>query len=333
MRNVEHTKMGPGPMEEFLEELEKGHAEKTVENYGFYLERFFIQAKISRVEEITLEKVNEFRTWLGEYKNPRGGTLSPATQNYHLIALRAFLKYLAKKGIKTLALEKIELTKTGQKKISFLSGKDLERFLEAPLKPPLSPPFRGRYREGSPPFRGRIGEKGKIEQDGLIKLRDKAILELLFSSGLKVSEMAGLKRNDINLEKDEFLISQRLIPLSNQAKYWTHKYLAIRADQEPALFTRHDKAGKEATPLTPRSIERLVKKYAKIAGISKKITVQSLRHSFALEHLARGTELKEVQKLLGHKNITSTRIYTQTEVEDLKEIYQAFQSKKRKNKI
>ncbi len=301
---------------EFLEylEIEKGSSKLTVRNYHFYLNRFLKQTKINSPAQISLEIVRKYRLWLSRLKNPRGGNLSPATQNYHLIALRVLLKYLAKRDIKALAGEKIDLAKTSERQISFLEGSDLEKFLDAPLT---------------------------IKQQDIIKLRDKAILELLFSTGLRVSELSRLKKGDINLKKNEFSVKGkggrwRVVFLSNQAQYRLKKYLEARKDMESCLFLRYDRAAKKdskkANPgLTPRSIQRLVKKYAKVAGITKKITVHSIRHSFATDLLSGGADIRAVQEMLGHKNITTTQIYTHVTDQHLREIYQSFHDKKRKN--
>lgn len=310
---------------DFLEhlEIEKGYSQLTIRNYHFYLNRFLLQSDISSPPEITSDIVHQYRLWLSRLKNPRGGELSKATQNYHLIALRVFLKYLLKQDIETLSPEKIELIKTPERIVSFLEGKDLENFLDAPLT---------------------------IKQNDIIKFRDKAILELLFSTGLRVSELCSLQKEDINMDKSEFSIygkgsKYRIVFLSNQAKHWLKKYLEMRTDIEPSLFIRHDRAAKKTVKdkkkmwkksasigLTPRSVQRLVKKYVKIAGVTKKITTHSIRHSFATDLLSSGAGIRAVQELLGHKNITTTQIYTHVTDQRLKEIYEAFHDKKRKKR-
>jgi site-specific recombinase XerD len=285
----------------------------TIRNYNFYLQRFAQQAQINSVEEISKEKVRQFRLWLSRQKNYRQENLSLATQNYHLIALRCFLKYLAIKDIKTLAPEKIELAKTEERQISFLEGRDLENLLEAPLQ---------------------------VKQKEIIIWRDKAILELLFSTGLRVSELTNLKKENINLQKNEFSVrgkgkKWRLVFLSQQAKHWLKKYLDQRTDLDPALFVRHDRArssDKNSLGITPRSVQRLVQKYAKVAGLTRKISVHTLRHSFATDLLSGGANLRAVQELLGHRNITTTQIYTHVTNQHLREIYQNFHDQKRKNK-
>lgn len=305
---------------EFLEdlEIEKGASELTVRNYNFYLKRFLEQTQINSPEQITAEIIRKYRLWLSRFKNPRGGGLCLATVNYHLIALRVFLKYLCKRDIKVLPPEKVDLAKIRERQISFLEGGDLEKFLEAPLQ---------------------------TRQKDVIKLRDKAILELLFSTGLRVSELTNLKKENINLKKNEFSVQGkggrwRVVFLSNQALYWLKKYLETRTDLEVALFVRYDRASEKIKKsiekdardngLTPRSIQRLIKKYAKIAGLTRKITTHSLRHSFATDLLSGGADLRAVQEMLGHKNITTTQIYTHVTDQHLREVYQAFHDRKRK---
>ncbi len=301
---------------QFLEylEIEKGRARNTVENYRFYLNRFFIWANISEPTQITQDMVRNFRLWLNRQTDTAGSPLKKNTQNYHLIALRAFLKYLAKRDIETLAPEKIELAKMPDRQIEFLEGTELENFLRGPEA---------------------------IGQPEIIKLRDKAILETLFSTGLRVSELAGLKIDDINLNKDEFTVrgkgsKLRVVFLSNQAKHYLKKYLEARKDMSRYLFTNHDKAGKKRNQakddkgLTPRSVQRIVQKYAKIAGITKKITPHVLRHSYATDLLSNGADIRSVQTMLGHSSITTTQIYTHITDKQLREVYKNFHGRKRK---
>jgi len=312
-------------VQNFLEylEIEKGRSQLTIRNYHLYLKKFLNwlneagPQKISSPSEINLDLIHRYRLWLNRQKIRGEKTLSLVTQNYYLIALRSFLKYLAKNDVQALAPEKIELAKTGERQITFLEGQDLEKFLAAPFQ---------------------------IDQPEIIKFRDKAILELLFSTGLRVSELTNLKRDDINLKKDEFTVrgkggKWRIVFLSNQAKYWLKKYLEARNDLEPALFVRHDRAGrklgnkktKKQNNLTPRSVQRLVKKYAKVAGITRKITTHTLRHSFATDLLTGGADLRSVQALLGHASVNTTQIYTHVTDQHLKEVYQAFHGRRRKN--
>lgn len=294
-------------------EIEKGRARNTVDNYKFYLKRFFIWANIKDPSQITQEIVRNYRLWLNRQKDIAGNPLKKNTQNYHLIALRAFLKYLAKRDIKTMAPEKIELAKMPDRQIEFLEGTDLENFLQGPES---------------------------IDQPEIIKLRDKAILETLFSTGLRVSELAGLKIKDINLNKDEFTVrgkgsKLRVVFLSNAAKHWLKKYQDNRKDMSEYLFTNHDKAGKKRNKenddkgLTPRSVQRIVQKYAKIAGITKKITPHVLRHSYATDLLSNGADIRSVQTMLGHSSITTTQIYTHITDKQLREVYKNFHGRKR----
>jgi len=300
-------------------EIERGRSKRTRENYDFYLTRFIEWAQIQKPEQISQDKVREFRLYLNRLTNPQSPDpkdkhLKKSTQNYHLIALRAFLKYLAKRDIKTLAAEKIELGKQPERQVDFLEGEDLERFLEAPLK---------------------------TKNKKIIQLRDKAILETLFSTGLRVSELANLEIEQISLKKEEFTVrgkggKLRVVFLFNQAKYWLKQYLEKRNDVFPALFVRHDRAFKhnqeKDTRLTPRSIQRIVHKYAKAAGITKRITPHTLRHTYATDLLSSGADIRSVQSLLGHSSITTTQIYTHVTDKKLKEVFQSFHDKRRKNK-
>lgn len=303
-------------VQDFLEylEVEKNRSPLTIRNYKLYLEKFLSWGQeqsfpLEEPEDIKKEVVRQFKRHLSRTKNLQGDYLSPNTYNYYLIALRSFLKYLSSRDIPSLAPEKIELAKVRQREISFLEGKDLEDLLNAPLK---------------------------TKEPEIVRLRDKAILELLFSSGLRVSELTSLKIEDINLKKDEFQIKGkggkwRIVFLSNQAKYWLKKYLDQRKDMSPELFIRLDKAGKnkESLGLTPRSVQRIVKKYAKIAGLTKRITCHTLRHSFATDLLNAGANIREVQKMLGHSSLSTTQIYTHVTDVRLKKVYQAFHDKKR----
>lgn len=300
-------------IQEFLEylEIEKGASLKTVRNYKFYLDRFNEFSEIDRPEKITLDKVRRFRLWLNRQVNYKGNTLKKSTQNYHLIALRNFLKYLAKLDIESLAPEKIELSKLGERTVEFLDRDDLVRFLEAPLK---------------------TGDAS------IIKNRDKAILEMFFSTGLRVSELAGLNQEMVNLKKDEFTVrgkgdKPRIVFMSDNAKVFLKKYLEARTDMSPYLFVRHDKASKKQKskddePLTPRSIERLVQKYARLAGLTKKVTPHTIRHSFATDLLSNGADIRSVQTMLGHSSIMTTQIYTHVTNKQLKEIHKKFHGKK-----
>jgi len=312
-------------IEEFKEylEIEKNRSAKTINNYDFYLKRFsdwlLAENNKDKPKDITFEAVRHYRLWLNRYKDRAGRPLKKNTQNYHLIALRAFLKYLAKRDIKTLAAEKIELARMPERSVDFLEGPDLDRLLEAPLK------------------------TKNIE---IIKMRDKAVIETLFSTGLRVSELASLKIENINLKKDEFTVrgkggKLRIVFLSNQAKYWLREYLKLRNDINSFLFISHDRAAKKRFKedtnkkelgLTPRSIQRLIEKYAKIAGITKHVTPHTMRHSYATDLLMNGADIRSVQSMLGHASITTTQIYTHITNQQLRDIHKAFHGRNRRNK-
>lgn len=292
-------------------EVERNKSLLTRRNYDFYLSRFIEISKLSKPSQITLDDIRDFRLSLNRQTNQRGQPLKKSTQNYHLIALRSFLKYLAKNDVPSMAAEKIELAKIGERQVSFLEGDDLERFLGAPLQ--------GEHRD-------------------LMAYRDKAILELLFSTGLRVSELAGLKRDSLNLNKDEFTIrgkgdKLRIVFMSPAAKLWVKEYLGRRKDTEPYLFLRQDRAGRRSVdlkPLTPRSIQRLVDHYARAAGITKHITPHTLRHSYATDLLMNGADIRSVQAMLGHASIQTTQIYTHITNPRLREIYAKHHGKQRK---
>jgi len=289
-------------------EIEKGASQRTLQNYKRYLERFLTWSKIQNAQDIDQELVRQYRLYLNRLHE---GDLKKVTQNYHLIALRGFLRYLAKHDIKTLSPEKIELAKNEQREIEILNEEELKRLLEMPI-----------VAQGN-------------QKNLLTRLRDKAMLETLFSTGLRVSELCSLDREKINLEKGEFSIKGkggkiRVVFLSEKAKEFLKKYLDKRIDVDPALFIRIKKGAMQSNlRLTPRSIQRIVQKWATIAGIIKQITPHTLRHSFATDLLAGGADLRSVQALLGHANIATTQIYTHITDKGLKEIHQKFHDKKR----
>jgi site-specific recombinase XerD len=300
---------------QFLEytEIERGRALKTIENYDHYLTRFLDFAKVKDPADITETLVREFRLWLNRQStgNNRatGDTLSKKTQNYYMIALRAFLKYLAKKGIKSLSPEAIELAKVPERIIDFITPQELTRLLDAP--------------------------NSNKDPNDVKSLRDKAMLELLFSTGLRVSELCALT-NDLDITRDEFSIrgkggKVRVVFLSDEAKEAVKKYMKARKDMNDALFVSMDAEvrTKEAKPITRRSVERIVKHYAIKAGISKKVTPHVIRHSFATDLLSNGADLRSVQMLLGHANIATTQIYTHVTDKGLRETHQKFHSKRK----
>lgn len=293
---------------QFLEymEIERGRALKTVDNYNRYLLSFVAFSKIKKPIGINDEAVRQYRLYL----NRKG--LKKKTQNYHLIALRSFLKYLAKKGVKSLAPERIELAKVGERQVDFLRYEELVRLLEA--------------------------TKGSSFKS----LRDRAILELLFSTGLRVSELCNLAREDVDLKKGDFSVrgkgdKVRLVFLSESAKNALKIYLEKRTDTEEALFVSLGKHGllsetgfpKAVSRLTSRSMERLVRYYAIKAGITKKVSPHTLRHSFATDLLENGADIRAVQMLLGHSSITTTQIYTHITDRQLGEAHKAFHGKRR----
>lgn len=298
---------------QFLEyvEIEKGLSLRTVRNYDHYLTKFFEFAKVKSAGDIDESKLREFRLFLNrqagmKVRGQTAASMKKNTQNYHLIALRSFLKYMMKRGVTTMSPDKIELAKTAQRSLDLISGTELGRLLSAP--------------------------KG----DEIAALRDRAILEMFFSTGLRVSELASLNR-DLDLSKDEFSIrgkgeKVRVVFLSDDAKDAIRKYLKARKDMEEPLFIQFGKnrTEKSAMRLTPRSIERLVKKYAIMAGISKKVTPHVIRHSFATDLLQNGADIRSVQMMLGHANIATTQIYTHVTDTKLKEIHKEFHSKRKK---
>ncbi|MES2006559.1 MAG: site-specific tyrosine recombinase/integron integrase [Patescibacteria group bacterium] len=292
---------------EFLEylEIEKGRSIKTVENYDRYLARYLAFSKITSPSRIDERSVREFRIHLNRQAGT-SGNMKLKTQNYYMISLRAFLKFLRKRGIDSLNPERIELAKVGARDLDLISAGELDRLMAGP--------------------------KG----DSLPSLRDKAILELFFSTGLRVSELTSINR-DIDLSRDEYSIRGkgekiRVVFLSLPAKAAIKKYLDKRGDIDEALFIQMGKASKGAKELrlTPRSIERLVKKYAIKAGITRKVTPHVLRHSFATDLLENGADLRSVQALLGHANIATTQVYTHITDKHLRDIHSKFHGKRRK---
>jgi site-specific recombinase XerD len=300
---------------QFLEylEVERNRSKLTLRNYHHYLKRFVEfceKSKISGPEEIDLELIRSFRLYLNRLtENDR--SLKIITQNFHLIALRSFLKYLAKRDVKTLSAEKIELPKTPSRSVEFLDAEEIGRLIEATNK----------------------------EKHKLTRLRDRAILEFLFSTGLRISELVALKRDNVNLVRKEFSVrgkgdKMRLVFLSERAVKALEEYLSARGDNSKALFLRHDhkhsveeqiKAlDKNFSGLTARSVQRIIKKYATLGGIMKTITPHTLRHSFATDLLNNGADLRAVQELLGHASVSTTQIYTHLTNRRLKDIYEKY---------
>ncbi|MBI5369918.1 tyrosine-type recombinase/integrase [Candidatus Uhrbacteria bacterium] len=297
---------------DFLEylEVERGRSARTIRNYDFYLRRFAQFAGNILPPKITRETVHRYRLFLNRLEQGRQEvTLKKSTQNYHLIALRSFLKYLSRHDVASLPAEQIELAKQSKRTVDFLEADELARLLAMPQK----------------------------IHSGLIALRDKAILELLFSAGLRVSELTGLKIEQINLKRDEFTVrgkgdKPRLCFLSDSAKEAIRGYLERRRDPSPFLFVSHDRAKsgrKDGGPLTPRSVERSVEHYAVSAGITKKITPHTLRHTFATDLLMSGADIRSVQSMLGHESITTTQVYTHITNSQMKEVHKRFHGKQK----
>ena len=294
---------------QFLEhlEVEKGRSQKTLENYQHYLNRFLDFAEKNGVKspgDVNQDLIHQYRLFLNRFADQKGEQIKKITQNYHIIALRAFLKYLAKRDIKSLAAEKIELAKQESREVSFLLPEELERLMYAP---------------------------GLYEKNHTKRMRDEAIIATLFSTGLRVSELTGLNRDQVDTERGEFSVRGkgskiRLVFLSNDAKEKLKKYLERRKDKNKAVFTPVFKIGRKGleeeksssrgstsgTPeveprgrskdvrLTPRSVQRIISRYAKLAGIVKEVTPHTIRHSFATDLLMNGADIRSVQAMLGH---------------------------------
>jgi len=333
-------------IEDFLDycEIERGHSPLTKRNYEHYLSRFANWGKdngLSKPSDINLEKIKKYRLFLNRLTDKFGKPLKKQTQNYHIIALRAFLKYLAKNDVKTLSAEKIELADVPDREISFLSEEELDRLF------------------AEPNVKKTIG------------LRDRTILEVLFSTGLRVSELVKLNKDQIDSNRGEFSIigkggKARVVFLSDSAKESLKKYLGSRNDEDKAVFVRHGRKKSEirnpksetnsnvqnikfkktevrnqmeespdkkkpSGRLTTRTVQRILRKYAKKAGIIKKVTPHTLRHSFATDLLTSGADLRSVQTMLGHSSITTTQIYTHVTNQQLKEVHSAFHGKRKKN--
>lgn len=296
---------------DFIEhlEVEGGRMPRTAENYEFYLNRFVEFAGDITPDQITAELLRKYRLWLNRYKSLDGNELAMITQSYHLIALRGFLKYFSRRDIPSLAPDKIELPKTHRKQVTFLHYDEVVRLLE---------------------------QVDTNEESGL---RDRAILELLFSSGLRVSELVNLNRDHINTKRREFMVrgkgqKDRPVYISESAADWVEQYLAIRQDTLAPLFISYSKNVEANTSgdyrrLTARSIQRMVSKYARLAGITKHVSPHTMRHSFATDLLMNGADLRSVQSMLGHSNIATTQIYTHVTDAHLKDVYEKFHSESR----
>jgi site-specific recombinase XerD len=288
-------------------EIEQNRSPKTISNYDHYLSRLVEFCDDCDIAKLDNEMVRQYRLHLNRLKDDRGQELSKTTQNYHLIALRSFLKYLAKRDIKALDSARIELAKTVRPQVTFLETEEVERLLTA------------------------------IDTSNVAGLRDRAVVELLFSGGLRVSELVSINRDQLNLERREFMIrgkgqKDRPVFISPQAADWIGRYLHERTDNYAPLFIHF--SGSQSglddgmyTRLTVRSVQRLVKRYAQLAGITKDVTPHTLRHSFATDLLQNGADLRSVQGLLGHANIATTQIYTHLTDPQLQKVHEQFHRK------
>lgn len=292
-------------------ESERGRSVKTVENYDRYLTKFFKYAKTEDPKKLKEDTVREFRLWLNRQDGTKvGGRMEPMkrrTQNYYLIALRAFLKYLRKRSIESLSPERIELAKVPERSLDLISPTELDRLMKAP------------------------------DTKSIVGMRDRAILELLFSTGLRISELTNLSVDDVDLSRDEFSVRGkgdkiRVVFLSDAAKKAIKEYLKARKDMSDALFVQYGKNAKAAKDLrlSPRAVQRLLKTYAAKAGITRKVTPHVIRHSFATDLLSNGADLRSVQALLGHVNIATTQVYTHVTDAHFRQVHQQFHNKKKK---
>lgn len=291
---------------EYLE-IEQGRSQKTIQNYDHYLTRLLDFAGDITVTDVTPELVRKWRLWLNRLGTNTSDELQKNTQNYHLIALRNFLKFCAKRDIPAMSADKIELAKAARKQVTFLNTEEL----------------------------GRLFEQPKISS--LQGMRDRAILELLFSSGLRVSELVALNKEDVNLKRREFMVrgkgdKDRPVFVSQEAADWITKYFEMREDNARPMFIRYSGSKKinlsgNYFRLTARSIQRLVARYALLAGITKHVSPHTLRHSFATDLLMNGADLRSVQAMLGHSNISTTQIYTHVTDPHLKSVHEKFHAK------
>lgn len=294
---------------DFLEylELERNASQLTIRNYDHYLKRFIEFAGEIEPKDIDLGLVRKYRLYLSRWTDPlTKKPLKRVTQNYFMIALRAFLRYLARVDVVSLSPEKVELGEVDPRPLKILDDMQLSQLIDSP---------------------------DATKKDGI---RDRALLETLFSTGLRVSELASLNREHINLNRREFGIvgkggKERVVFLTDSAANWLEKYINIRKDTFKPLFIRFQ--GKvdpgnsgESMRLTTRSIERIIEKYVRKTGLPVKATPHTLRHSFATDLLINGADIRSVQEMLGHSNISTTQIYTHVTNKHLKDVHKAFHS-------
>jgi site-specific recombinase XerD len=292
-------------------EVEGGRSVKTAENYRLYLERFVEFCEDVKVADISTELIRKYRLWLNRYKNINEEELAIITQSYHLIALRGFLHYLSRRDIPSLSPDKIILPKVSRKQVTFLYRDEINRLLD------------------------------QIDLMTNQGLRDRAIIELLFSSGLRVSELVGLDRDHVNTKRREFMVrgkgqKDRPVFISQAAATHIEKYLEHRGDSLPPLFISYSRNASPNTSgnyrrLTARSVQRMLSHYARLAGITKHVSPHTMRHSYATDLLMNGADLRSVQSMLGHSNISTTQVYTHVTDEHLREIYEQFHSETHTN--
>lgn len=287
-------------------EVEGGRSAKTAENYKLYLERFVEFTEDTTVDKISSEVIRKYRLWLNRYANDNDDNLATITQSYHLIALRGFLRYLSERDIASLSPDKIKLPKVSRKQVTFLHYDEVERLLD------------------QIPLTSEVG------------LRDRAIVELLFSSGLRVSELVNLNRDHVNTKRREFMVrgkgqKDRPVFIGIATAERVTDYLGARLDNLPPLFLSYSRnnitsTGGDYRRLTARSIQRIINKYARLAGITKHVSPHTMRHSFATDLLMNGADIRSVQSMLGHSSITTTQVYTHVTDEHLREVYEKFHS-------
>jgi len=287
-------------------EVEGGRSAHTAENYTLYLERFIEFTDDIVVDKITSEVIRKYRLWLNRYKNNNDDELSTITQSYHLIALRGFLSYLSRRDIVSLSPDKIELPKVSRRQVTFLHYNEVEQILE------------------------------KIDTSTDTGLRDRAIIELLFSSGLRISELVNLNRDHINTVRREFMVrgkgqKDRPVFISESASLHVENYLHTRTDTLPPLFLSYSRnieptMSGDYRRLGARSIQRIINKYTKLAGITKHVSPHTMRHSFATDLLMNGADIRSVQAMLGHSSISTTQVYTHVTDQHLHEVHEKFHS-------
>jgi len=273
----------------------KKSSPKTLSNYEYYLKRFFNVCNIKVASEISIEKIEKFKRYLSQVRNNKKELMKTSTQNYHLIAIRSLLEYLQKNEMTSLNPDEVNLTIQHKKDRNNLTDSEVDKLLTAPLH---------------------------TKNPGIIQQRDKSIIEIILCSGIKVSELSRLKKSDINFNTNSINIihgsKSRSLNLSNQAAYSLKKYLEKRNDNINALFVRHDKAkdsqlskvAKDNYQLTPRTIQRIIKKYVKKTELDGDITPEKLRQAYAAHLKKKGYDDKTIQSMLGHESVVTTKLYT-----------------------